>query len=533
MIIHLYENSQILLVSISTLFMLILGFIVYFHDQTKSINKIFILLALTAGLWGFFNYLYNQPNLGNLALFFLRIHMFLSVWYAFWIYMFFYILKKDLNEEKIFLDRENKVIFLIGLFVSLLNLTPLVFEKILNFTENGQILNLKTNFGIIFFGIFILFLFVFTIINFFKNKDKNKYAILFIGFILSFVLHIIFNFIFPNVFNNIKYVGFGSLFTIPFIFFAGYAILKTRFLNIRIVTTDIFIIILLVLTSLQILNAQTLIDVLIRFFIFILVILFSAVLIRGIRREIQQTEELEKLNAELDRANKLKSEFLSFASHQLKSPMAVIKGYVTLMMDGTIPNVPDQVKDFASKIKKSIDDLLTLIEEFMDYRKIDENKFDFNFEEVEIVDFVKNIFENYKLIAQNKNLEFSLETDISAAKVLIDKIRFAQVIQNLIDNAIKYTKQGFVKVCLTLKGDDVLICVKDSGIGMTKELQEKLFSQFVRDPAIKKEIQGTGLGLYIAKYIVENHKGKIWAESEGKDKGSEFYVQIPKIKNNL
>ncbi|MCX7589963.1 MAG: HAMP domain-containing histidine kinase, partial [Patescibacteria group bacterium] len=241
----------------------------------------------------------------------------------------------------------------------------------------------------------------------------------------------------------------------------------------------------------------------------------------------EQAEQLRKLNEELDRANKLKSEFLSFASHQLKSPMAVIKGYVSLMIDGTIPNVPDQVKDFAIKIKKSIDDLLILIEEFMDYRRIDENRMEFNFEKVEITDFIKNIFDNYIVLAKERNLEFSLENNLEPTMVNIDKIRFAQVIQNLIDNALKYTKQGFIKIFLTKKDSNILICVRDSGIGMSKDLQVKLFGQFIRDPSIKKEIQGTGLGLYIAKYIIENHKGKIWAESDGEGKGSQFCIEIP------
>lgn len=525
---YLVNNLQILSVTISTIFMFILGFVIYFHDTRKAIYKIFIFLAVVASGWGFFNYLYNQP-LNNLSLIFLRIHMFLSIWYAFLIFLFFNILKNNIDQEKFIINKKIKYLFFSSILVSILSLTPFVFEKIIKFSEKNTILEIKTNFGIIIFGFFIFYLFLNTIIDFLKNKNKNKYLLLFIGFLISFSFHIVFNFIFPNVFNNIKYVGFGSLFTFPFILFSGYAILKNRFLNVRILTTDTFILILLLLSAVQIFNSENLLDTLIRFTIFMLLIFFSGILINSVRKEIEQREELQKLNQELDRANRLKSEFLSFASHQLKSPMAVIKGYASLMTDGTIPNVSDQIKDFAVKIKKSIDDLLILIEEFMDYRKIDENRMEFNFEEVEITEFIKNIFDNYVLLAKERNLEFSFENNLKETKINIDKIRFSQVIQNLIDNALKYTKQGFVKVSLNEKDGDVLICVKDSGIGISKELQAQLFGQFIRDPSIKKEIQGTGLGLYIAKYIVEIHKGKIWAESEGENKGSQFYVQIPKL----
>jgi signal transduction histidine kinase len=514
----------------------ILGFIVYLNNKNSATNKSFLFIAISTIFLGLFNFLYHQPNLGDWALIFLRIHMFFAVWHAFSMFNLYYVFPKTLfNYSKKF----KFILFPWIVFVSILTLTPLVFEKIESFDSNGIINRVKTNYGIIFFGLTIFVLLTIFIVGFivrlYKTKEKilrYQYFLIFIGAFLTFCLHIYFNFVLPNFFQNNNFTSLGAIYSFPFILFASYAILKYKFLNIKIIINDFFVVILLVLAAIQTLNSQELSDILFKFLIFIFIFIFGIINMRSVRLEVEQKEKLTELNRELESLNKIKSEFLSFASHQLKSPMAVIKGYVTLMTDGTIPNVPDQVKDFASKIKKSIDDLLVLIEEFMDYRKIDENKMDFNFEEVEIVDFVRDIFENYKLIAKNKNLEFSFENNVSEAKVLIDKIRFAQVVQNLIDNALKYTKQGFVKVCLNEKDDNILICVRDSGIGMTKELQEKLFSQFVRDPEIKKEIQGTGLGLYIAKYIVENHKGKIWAESEGKDKGSQFYIQIPKIQNN-
>jgi signal transduction histidine kinase len=91
----------------------------------------------------------------------------------------------------------------------------------------------------------------------------------------------------------------------------------------------------------------------------------------------------------------------------------------------------------------------------------------------------------------------------------------------------KYTNEGFVEVNVNRDEKNIIVCVIDSGIGMSQEFQKKLFGKFVRDESIKKEYRGTGLGLYISKYIVEIHKGKIWAESEGLNKGSKFCISIP------
>ncbi|MCS6789298.1 MAG: ATP-binding protein [Patescibacteria group bacterium] len=529
---NLIYDINFIFVGISLIGMGILGFIVYTNDSKNDTNKTFLFLTLSAILWGIFNYLYNLPSNNKfIILWFLRIHLFFAVLYSFFIFHFLYVFP----EKKHYLSKYYKFIFIpFVLLIGLITLTPLTFRNI-ELNNFNRIEKVDTDIGIIIFGCFVLFMLFYGFIRFFLktitekisfNEKLSRFLIL-LGVMIFISLNLIFNFIFPNFFQNSKYVILGASFTFPFIIISSYVILKYKFLNVKFIITDLFIFIILIISAIQILRSQSFLDTIIRLVLFIGVFILSIFLIRVVRKEVEQAEQLRKLNEELDRANKLKSEFLSFASHQLKSPMAVIKGYVSLMIDGTIPNVPDQVKDFAIKIKKSIDDLLILIEEFMDYRRIDENRMEFNFEKVEITDFIKNIFDNYIVLAKERNLEFSLENNLEPTMVNIDKIRFAQVIQNLIDNALKYTKQGFIKIFLTKKDSNILICVRDSGIGMSKDLQVKLFGQFIRDPSIKKEIQGTGLGLYIAKYIIENHKGKIWAESDGEGKGSQFCIEIP------
>ena len=516
-------SVPLILLAISSTFIVFLGIFIYLKDPKKRINKAFLLLTIFNILWNIFNFLYHQPNINDLALWFLRIHMFFAVWYSFSIFYLYYVFDKEFTAHSKFFN-----FFLLPwvIFVSFLTLTPLVFEKIISFKPDGTIGEVKTGFGMVFFGLTVVVLLVMFFIGFmikiFRTKDKIKvyqYIFIFTGAALSFALHFYFNFILPNFFKITKYTILGSLYSLPFISLTFYAILKHKFLDLRIITTDFFIIILTILTASQILVSASFIETLIRFTIFVLILVFGIIVSRSIRREVELREKLEELN-------RLKSEFLSFASHQLKAPMAVVKGYAGLIMEG-IENVPEQAKDFAKKIKESVDNLLVLIEEFMDYRRIEEGKMDLNFEKIDIVSMVKEMVERFKLLAEEKKLILDFESNIDSLITNIDKLRFSQVIQNLIDNAIKYTKEGWVKVKVDKKDNEVLISVSDSGIGMSKELQEKLFGQFVRDPSIKKEIRGTGLGLYIAKYIVEAHQGKIWAESEGIGRGSNFYIKLP------
>jgi signal transduction histidine kinase len=516
-------SSLFLLLGISIINIVVLGFIVYSANPKSVTNRTFLFIAVTAVLFGIFNFLYHQPDLNNLALWFLRIHMFFAVWYAFSIFYLYYVFPNEsVSYSKFF------KFFLVPwvIFISVLTLTPLVFERIISFKPDGTIGEVKTNFGIALFGItvtsFLLSFFVGFIRKIYQAKDKLlrfQYVLIFLGAFITFSLHICFNFVLPNFYNNTRYTNLAGAYSFPFVFFTALAIFRYRFLGIRVILTDLFVLILLVLSAIQILSAVSFIEIILRLMIFILIVIFGILVIRSIRKEVEYREKLEELN-------RLKSEFLAFASHQVKAPMAVVRGYADLISEG-IENVPEQAKDFAKKIKESVDNLLVLSEEFMDYRRIEVGKLECNFEKVDIISLIREIVEKMKLLATEKNLSLDFESKFDSLVMNVDKLRFSQVIQNLIDNAIKYTKEGWVKVKVDKEDNEVLISVSDSGIGMSKELQQKLFGQFVRDPSIKKEIRGTGLGLYIAKHIVEAHKGRIWAESEGINKGSTFYIKLP------
>ena len=162
-----------------------------------------------------------------------------------------------------------------------------------------------------------------------------------------------------------------------------------------------------------------------------------------------------------------------------------------------------------------------------DTTKIEEGKMEYNFTETDVVKLAKDAVEALRPMAQDKKLDLTFEGPANEIKIQVDSMKFSQVIQNFIDNAIKYTDQGWIKVKVEEKENSVLISVSDSGRGISPELRPRLFEQFSRDSAIAKEIQGTGLGLYIAKQIVETHHGIIWAESEGEGKGAVFCVEIP------
>lgn len=267
----------------------------------------------------------------------------------------------------------------------------------------------------------------------------------------------------------------------------------------------------------------------------LLVIGLGYFLIKGVQREVEQREYLEKISKELSAANdqlrifdKQKNEFLSFASHDLKSPIALIKQFATLIYDGTYKD-PVKIHETVSKIKNTADRAVNMVNTFLDLRKIEEGHMEYNFESRNVVEFVGSITNDFALLAkQQKNIDVSFASAKPDIQATIDSNTFRQVVQNYLDNSLKYTEAGWIKVQIVDEQKTVLIKFSDSGLGMDKELLPILFGQFHRDPGVAKKIQGTGLGLYIAKQIVLAHHGDTWAESEGKGKGSQFYIRLPK-----
>jgi signal transduction histidine kinase len=272
--------------------------------------------------------------------------------------------------------------------------------------------------------------------------------------------------------------------------------------------------------------------------ILIAVALFTAVsmVVRAVRsakasRRLQElTMQVETANIKLTQLDKLKSEFLSFASHQIKAPMTVIKGYATLIIDGSFGPVSKEVGDVAVKIKDSADRMIGLVNTFLDLRKLDEGRMAYQFEETDLGALVASLVDEMQELARKKKLSLTLRPLPKQWRVRVDIQHFRQILQNLVDNAIKYTDKGSVAVAV---GDGpnrtVEISVTDTGRGISPQLLPKLFEQFSRDQSVAKEIAGTGLGLYIAKQMVEAHKGTITVTSAGTDKGTTFLVRIPAL----
>lgn len=234
------------------------------------------------------------------------------------------------------------------------------------------------------------------------------------------------------------------------------------------------------------------------------------------------------LYEQLKIANQEKSEFMSFASHEIRNPVTAMRGYASMVLEGDVGEISDDMKDVAEKITSEGQHVLDLIGQYLNKSKLELGELKYNFVPCDMAAIVKASVSNAQINAKQHQLKLSADIDTKGDyKLTADEGKIKEVISNLIDNSIKYTPKGSVTVSISKKDGKVLVKIADTGVGIPKEIQPELFKKFSRANAQKVNLLGTGLGLYLARTFVNAHGGKVWAESEGKDKGSQFYVELP------
>lgn len=240
-------------------------------------------------------------------------------------------------------------------------------------------------------------------------------------------------------------------------------------------------------------------------------------------------ENLSKTAGELAQLNKLKDEFLATVSHELKTPLTTIKGFVSVILSGEVGPLNEQQVNFLTVADQSVNRLTHLISDLLDLSRLN-GKVEMEFQRIDLSELVRASVSAMLLKAKERNVALSNETVRDLPRVQADTRWIGQVVDNLLINAIKYSGPGSsVKVTGSDKGEAVVICIEDNGPGIPLDEQKMVFDKFYRGKASASTVPGTGLGLAISKSVVEKHGGKIWLESKP-GKGTRFCFALPVAK---
>jgi signal transduction histidine kinase len=511
---------------------LISGFLVYYHDSKKLENITWFLLNVSSAVWSF-GYLfmistdsYNAALLSNWIL-----HQ-AAILIAFFYFFFVLALTQTQKLHRKFLI----LIFITGVILSVLSPTGIFIRDVIP----KFIFSYAPDAGPL-YKYFVLYFFIPTLYAFYilyksikvSTKDEVKK--------LKFVLGA----------SLMGFIGGGSVFFLtfnvnippsPVILFSlypiliTYAILRFKLFDIKVLTTELLVSAIWIFLLLKIFLSQNVRDRVIDTSLLMLVVFFGILLIKSVIKEVKSREQIEKLakdlqtaNDELARVSQAKSDFLSIASHQLKTPLSIIKGYLSLITEGSFGRLTKKMKDPLQRIYISNERLISLVEDLLNLSRIEDGRMKYDMAKVNLVEVVTSVYEEFKDQAKQRSIKFTWKPSKTPVFSTIDKVKIRNVVFNLVDNAIKYTEQGSIAITLKTENGKALVEVTDTGIGIARDHLDRLFAKFTRlsDGNRNFVISGFGLGLYITKLIVKDHNGRIWADSPGLGKGSTFSLELP------
>jgi signal transduction histidine kinase len=255
--------------------------------------------------------------------------------------------------------------------------------------------------------------------------------------------------------------------------------------------------------------------------------------LQAVARDITQRKQVEgamqSANEKLSNLERMKSKFLSTVSHELRTPIAIMREGVSLCLDGLAGPLTDQQRDLLTDTSSNIDRLNALIADLLDVNKVETGTERIERNTIHLHDMIQSVFDTFSNEIEAKQLNMHIEPQNGPLSLYADAEKIRQILTNLVSNALQFTgKGGSVTARVEEQESEIQISILDTGVGIARENMDKLFEKFEQfDRVDGPDCKGTGVGLAIAKGLVEHQGGRIWAESEP-GKGSEFFFTVPK-----
>jgi len=439
----------------------------------------------------------------------------------------------DISEKRRKFVRWSYVLFSLFLFF---NFTPLFVAKVepaLSFAfwpKPGPIYH-------IFLAIWFFYLLyaAYTLLKHYKNvydvkREQIKYvlAAMFIAFASGSTNYFLW--------YNIPIPPFANILVSVYVAIITYAIIRKKLFDIRIVLTQILVGVIAVLLYINILSSQTSFEYLWKGGLLLAFLGAGYLLVKSVMSEIKIRQDLELAYVKLKELDETKTEFISIASHQLRTPLTAVKGYITMILEGTYGKLNPKQKKPIESINDSNERLIHLVNDLLNISRIESGKVKMEWEKTKLEDIIESVVGELEIKAKEKKVRLAFEKPkLPLPSFNMDKEKVRNILLNIIDNAIHYTAKGSITVSVAanptnrnLETKSVSIAVKDTGEGLEKESMEHLFESFSRGKSSSKIwTEGAGLGLYIAQQFAKMHGGRVTAKSQGKGKGSTFTVELP------
>ncbi len=524
-----------LFIAATSLGMIVLIIAVYRSNRHSATNIIFVFLSISILLWVWSGYASGLSFIAPLALFFHR----LAIFFAAPMSALFLLLAYTLPSSKLLIKKYTFwIIVVLTILMMAVNISPYAF------VGTDGVSNPIPGPGLIPFGIISSLFSLFAVYNLCKKYtaaekgERLQFRIVLIG-IFSILLLIIITILIPIIIlKSGAFLPFLSIYALIFLGMTAYAIIQYQLFNIKIILTEAVVFMIWIILFSEIFVSKTPTAKAVDILVFVVTVIFGILLIRSVRREIEQRTKIQKLADELEKANENQVRFIHFVTHQVKGFFTTSRDIFSLLLEGEAGEITDTAKNLIRRGFDSDTKGVAMVQDFLNGANIKNGLVKYSVDHFDIQTLISALFIEYKSMAEKKNIQFTFENKARRTIVSGDQEQLKQVFKNLIENAIKYTPKGSISMELIRKGtttadrldDGILFTIKDTGVGISDEDKKRLFTEGGQGKdSVKINVDSTGYGLYIAKGIVEAHHGRIWAESEGTGKGSQFYVELPAV----
>lgn len=521
-----------------SLLMLFLGSVVLVHQLNSRINRLFFAWTVFCVFWMVTNYLENVPwfSLGARN-FFLRTD-FASAMLAVGFVMLFAI-----N----YVRPSVKVSTLIKYFapavvLAISSYTSLIISHI-GITKSGEI-GFAQEFGFYVYALFVIAYFAIPCVvlwrarRFAQPAQRPQLTSIAIGTSLTAVVSLTVNLFLQN-YISAEWFRVGIYAVIFFVVGVFWAIVRHEFLRIRLVVVELLLLGILATIMARVVTSASVVDIVMNIAVFLVMLVLGFAMVRSFLNEERQREKLQVLNASLEKSNQdllkldnLKNTMLSVASHQLRGPLGGIRGYLTMMKEGDLGAINDNQREVLAMNLNVLSRLLSAVETFLDIGMLESGKISLHLETVALDETISNIIEEFVAPMRRKGLAMSYEC-LAQRPVLarVDADKVQHIVFNVVDNALKYTERGSVRVTLETVEGMAVVKIVDTGPGMSAADLAHLFHKFERGHFVTDK-GGSGLGLYVVKMLAEMQGGRVKAESAGVGQGTVFTLTFPLAKSS-
>lgn len=521
-----YSHFPILIASI------IISIFVVFKDRFSPTSKALAMPLCLFALWLLLDLIVWTSNSSDHIMFvwsFFGI-LFILINFCFLRFLYFFIENRD---TPFYL---NLVIFILTLPVIILTFTTLNltgFDSVLcSALEGSYFLYYYYGVGVLIF----LYICFFIAKNWLKSKKQDRAKVLLIG---SGTILFLFSFFFTGFLGSfLKYLGlttdyqieqYGFFPIIIFIILLSDAVVSYKIFNIKLLSIKILVFGLSFFIGAQFFFIKVPINFVLNGVTFIASIIFGYFLIESVKREIEQKEELAKLNVDLQALIKQRESLVHLVTHKVKGSFTRSKYIFAGILDGSFGPITPEIKKYAEQGLESDDAGINTVDLVLNVANMQKGVIKYEMKPVNFREIVLNTMSEKKVPAEKKGLELLREIkDNDDYSMSGDAFWLKEAVNNLLENSLKYTKQGKITVGLVRENGKIKLSVKDTGVGITEEDKKNLFTEGGRGKeSVKVNVDSTGYGLYTVKLIIEAHGGRVWAESEGPNKGSTFYIELP------